>query len=142
MEDTMSTLRGMETDFFELLTRCIREKDANALVRLAEQEAELKERKCTNPEIGKWIDAVDFPFLIETLMLSDAVFTEEYPKVKLSEEERKRFARALETHCEIDCPHCGLKRASDLEWQNRVNSAIAENKEVIGEAIAHAAGKR
>jgi hypothetical protein len=132
----------METELFDLLRRCITEREANAPARLAEQEAELEKRKCTAPELGRWIDASgDFPFLIETLMLSDAVFSEEYPQVKLSEEERKSFAYALEAHCE-NCPHCGFRRASDLDWQFQVNTAFAENREAIGQVIARAVGKK
>jgi hypothetical protein len=137
----MSTSKDMQKALFGLLTKCIRERDDDTPFRLAEQEAELKKRKCADPELGTWIDGNDFPFLIETLMLSDAVFSEEYPEVKLPQEERMSFASALEAHCE-GCARCGLKRAYDLEWQARVNRALAENREAVGQAIARAAGKK
>jgi hypothetical protein len=140
MEDTMSTIKDMETDLFETLSRCIRQRDEDTLFRLAEQEAELKKLKCSDPELGRWIDGNDFPFLIETLMLSDAVFSEEYPGVKLSFENRKQFAAALEEHCEL-CERCGMRRAADLEWKSRVDRAFAENREVFAQVIARAAGK-
>jgi hypothetical protein len=132
--------RGMETDLFDLLRRCLKERDEDSRASLGEQEARLKELDCTEPEMGRWLDH-DFPFLIETLMLSDAVFAEEYPEVKVTVEERRRFAHALEGHCEV-CECCGLKRALDLEWQARVNSIFTENRETIGRIIAKAVGKR
>lgn len=133
----MSISKGMGAELFELLWRCIKERGGDA-PSLAEQKAELEKRECTDPALlGRWIGANDFPFLIETLMLSDAVFSEEYPNVKLTSEERRRFASDLEAHCER-CPRCGLKRAFDLEWQARVNSAFAENREALGQAIARA----
>lgn len=136
----MSISEWTDTGLFELLRRCTRERDGDTPDRLAEQEAKLKDIECTDPEMGRWIDANDFPFLIETLMLSDVVFSEEYPQVRLTEEERKRFARALEDHCEV-CAHCGSKRFLDLEWQSRVNGIFAENREAIGEVITRALGK-
>jgi hypothetical protein len=132
----------METELFDLLRRCLNERDEDKPARLGEQEAKLKELDCTEPEtMGVWISGHDFPFLIETLMLSDAVFAEEYPEVKVTAEERQRFAHALEAHCEA-CERCGLKRALDLEWQATVNSIFTENREAIGRIIAKAAGKR
>jgi hypothetical protein len=136
----MSMSQDTGTELIELLARFIKERDADTPIRLAEQEAELKKRPCKDRELGKWIDGSDFPFLIETLMLSDAVFAQEYPDVRLAAEERKRFAYALEAHCE-GCAHCGLKRAYDLEWQARVNKAFSANKEAIGKALARAVGK-
>ena len=136
----MSISRDIETNLFELLSRCIRQRDEDTPNRLAEQEAELKRRKCTEPELGRWVEVNDFPFLIETLMLNDAVFSEEFPGVGLSSEERKRLVLTLEAHCE-GCPRCALKRAYDLEWQSRVNRALADNKEAIDRTISSAASE-
>jgi hypothetical protein len=142
MEDTMSTLRDMETELFELISRFIRQKDEDTPFRLAEQEEEVNRLECTDPErLGMWIAGNDFPFLIETLTLSDAVFSEEYPGVRLSFDERKRFASALEDHCER-CPRCGARRAFDLGWKAEVDRVLAENKEVIAQTIARSAGKK
>ncbi len=136
----MSTSNDTGADLFALLYRCISERDEETPRRLAEQADELRGRECARPELGRWVDANDFPFLIETLMLSDAVFAEEYPGVRLSAEERKSLASALEEHCEI-CARCGLKRAYDLEWQGRVSRAFADNREAVGEVITRAIGK-
>lgn len=136
----MSTLRDMENELVELLSRCIRQRDEDTLVSLAEQEEELNGLECNEPALGRWLDHNDFPFLIETLMLDDDLFSEEYPGVRLGFEERKRFAATLEEHCER-CERCGRKRALDLEWKASVDSAFAENKGAIARVIARAAGK-
>ena len=137
----MNVPKDMEKDLVALLSSLIIDKENDTVSRLNAQEIALKELKCMHPELGKWINDCDFPFLIETLVLEDAIFFGEFPDVKLTAEERKEFANALEAHCE-NCAHCHLKRAYDLEWQSRVNRAFAENKQVIGKAIAHAAGKK
>jgi hypothetical protein len=123
-----------------LLSKLVRGKDEDATDRLIAQENALEGLVCTAPELGKWIDACDFPFLIETLMLNEAIFIEEFPDVRLTAEERKQFANTLELHSEA-CERCHSKRSNDLEWQSTVNRAFAENKEVIGEAIGRSNGK-
>lgn len=132
---------SMTNDLVVLITRSIFAKDDDIRNRLHAHEEALRELSCTDPELGKWIAVCDLPFLIETLVLSDAVFSQEFPGVKLAADERKRFANSLEEHCEI-CAHCHLKRAYDLELQSRVKRAFAENKQAVGKAIAHAAGEK
>lgn len=138
----MSTSRDTETSLFELLTKSIKERDEDAPMRPAELENELRALQCSDPEsLGKWIAANDFPFLIETLTLDDSVFALEFPGIGLTLEERKKLASALEDHCER-CPRCGLKRAYDLEWQARVDRALAENREIIVATLARGAGEQ
>jgi hypothetical protein len=137
----MNTQKDMRKDLLILISRLILEKDEDIPFRLNMQDTTLKDVECTNPELGKWIDGCDFPFLIETLVLDVATFSREFPDVQLTEKERKEFANALEAHCET-CKHCSLKRSDDLEWQARVDDTFAENKEVIGKAIARAVGKK
>lgn len=136
----MNSTRDMETAVFELLFRRIREKDEDTPNRLAAQEDELKRLECSDPALGRWIESNDFPFLIETLTLNDAVFSGEYPAVNLTSEERKRLMSDLEAHCEV-CARCGRKRAYDLEWQARVDRAITDNQEEIGRIVAQALGR-
>src|ERR687884_2286422 len=96
----MNVPKDMEKDLTSLVSRLILDKENDAPSRLDAQENALKELECTHPELGKWIDGCDFPFLIETLTLEDTVFSSEFPEVKLTAEERKEFANALEAHCE------------------------------------------
>jgi hypothetical protein len=129
-----------ETDVIALLSRLILDKDDDTPVRLREQEDALKDLRCSDRRLGVWIEKWDFPFLIETLMLSDAVFSREFPDVRTTAEKRKELAHALEAHCET-CPRCHRKRSYDLEWQARVNRVFAENKRIIGKTITNARGK-
>lgn len=133
----MSTSRDVEANLIELLARYVSQRADD------ERPADAAERRvwqCTDPKLGRWIDANDFPFLIETLLLNDSVFSVEYPGVKLGQEERKKFASVLEAHCEV-CKSCGRKRTEDLDWQASVDTAIADNREAIGRALARATGK-
>jgi len=129
-----------DMDLIALLSGFILDKDDDTPLRLSEQENALKDLSCSDESLGVWIEKWDFPFLIETLMLDDAVFSQEFPGVRTTAEERKDLANALEAHCET-CPRCHRKRSYDLEWQSRVNRTLAENKKIIGDAITHARGK-
>lgn len=136
----MDVREEMEKDLITLLSKSVLEKEDDVPYRLSAQAAALNEIQCTNPDLGRWIDACDFPFLIETLMLDPEVFSGEFPGVNLTVDERKSLADALELHCE-SCPRCHLKRAYDLEWQSRIKRAIAENKQAIGKALSKPGGK-
>ncbi len=137
----MSMTNYSEKDLIAFLSGLIIEKDADVPHRLEDQDAALRELKCTNPAVGSWIDACDFPFLIETLLLSVAVFSQEFPNVKLTAEERREFANALEAHCE-SCAHCHLKRAYDIELQARVRKVFVENRQAFAKAIGSTAGRK
>lgn len=130
----MDRRKDMETDLITLLSRIVLEKDDDTPNRFAAQADALKENPCTNLEYGRFVDACDFPLLMETLMLDDEVFSREFPGVQMTVDERKAFADALELHCE-KCPHCNLKRAYDSDWQARIKKALAENKQIIGKAL-------
>jgi hypothetical protein len=130
-----------EVGLIALLSGLIHERDNDAPIQSSEQGDALKGLTCSEPRLGRWIEGCDFPFLIETLMLDERVFGKEFPDVAMTADERREVANALEEHCET-CPRCGWKRADDLEWQARVHRTIAENKQLIGEAIARAAGQQ
>lgn len=81
---------------------------------------------CSAPVLGKWVSDCDFPFIMETLLLSDHVFKQEFPGIQLSEEERKLFARELDAHSKA-CGRCWAKRAEDEAWQERTGTALTDN---------------
>jgi hypothetical protein len=137
----MNTSNEMGKDLVAWLYGVIIAKDAAAPARLRALEKLLKGLKCSEPELGKWIIACDYPFLIETLRLNDSIFSEEFPGVQLSAAERKSFADAVESHAE-SCERCRAKKLADLDWQSTLDSALTENKEALGIAIARAAGKQ
>jgi hypothetical protein len=71
---------------------------------------------CSAPVLGRWINDCDFPFVMETLLLSDHVFKQEFPGIQLSEEERRFVAMELDAHSKT-CGRCGAKRAEDEAWK-------------------------
>lgn len=81
---------------------------------------------CSSPVLGKWVNDCDFPFVMETLLLSDRVFKREFPGIQLSEEERKLLARELDAHSKV-CRRCGAKRAEDEAWKERTGAALANH---------------
>ena len=137
----MTTSNEMGKDLIAWLCGVIINRDAGAPARLSALEKTLKSLKCDDPELGQWIMACDYPFMIETLRLNDSIFREEFPEVRLSVAERKGFADAVESHAE-SCERCRAKRLADVDWQSTIDSALTENKEALGKAIAQAAGKK
>ena len=132
----METRVAVAADFIQLLARLIAETDDNdpPIKRTGE------DLTCSEPLLGRWIDRCDVPFLMDTLALSDHVFSQEYPEIPLSQAERGAFAKTLETHCR-ECARCHAKQAEDIAWKLRVEKTIAKNKRAIGDALTKAAGK-
>lgn len=132
----METRVAVAADFIQLLARLIAESDDNdpPIKRTGE------DLTCSEPLLGRWIDRCDVPFLMDTLALSDHVFSQEYPEIPLSQAERGAFAKTLETHCR-ECARCHAKQAEDIAWKLRVEKTIAKNKRAIGDALTKAAGK-
>lgn len=135
------TNETMQKDLFVLLSGLIAETDEDTRFRFEAQQEALDELKCTQPSLGEWIDRCDYSFLMNTLKLSDRIFAKEFPRVRLSVEERQQFAEELTRHCET-CARCHLKQMYDLQWETCVDKAIAENREAIGKAIGYAVGKK
>lgn len=119
-----------ETDFIELLARFICESDNDPAIRRTG-----KDLPCSEPNLGRWIQDCDFPFLMDTLALPDNVFAGEFAGINLAQKEREAFAKTLEKHCS-DCARCNAKQADDIAWKLRVDEAMVENREAIGEALA------
>lgn len=127
----METRVAQETDFIELLARLICESnDSDPLIRRTG-----KDLPCSEPNVGKWIQDCDFPFLMDTLALPDSVFCREFPEIALSQKEREAFAKTLDKHCS-DCAPCNAKQVEDIAWKFRVDEAIADNRGAISEALA------
>lgn len=127
----METRVAPETDFIELLARLISNSDGGE----PPIERTGKDLTCSQPILGRWIDDCDVPFLFETLALPDAVFTQEFPGIQLSQRDRETFAKTLDTHCS-ECARCGTKKAEDIQWKLRVDKAFVENKQIIGRFLA------
>ena len=132
----METRVAIDADFIQLLTRLIAESDDGdpPFKRTGE------DLSCSQPHLGQWIDRCDVPFLMDTLALSDQVFGQEFPGLRLSQQERTAFAGTLEQHCQ-ECASCHAKQAEDIAWKLRVEKTIARNKHAIADALAEASGK-
>jgi hypothetical protein len=137
----MTVQKNMEQDLFALLSRLIAENDDDTPYRLDAQEDALAKLKCSQPALGEWIDRCDYSFLMATLNLNDRIFMKEFTGVRLALAERQRFAETLTAHSEI-CAHCHLKRSYDQQWESCIDKALVENREAIGKALGHAAGKK
>jgi hypothetical protein len=135
LEDVMETREQIETDLIKLMARLIDQHNGDGPPRGIS-----KELKCSRPELGRWISGFDFSFLIETLLLGDHLFVEEFPGLRLTAEHRKQFASTLEAHCK-ECDRCQAKSINDRAWQECTDRIFADNKEVIGKVLAKAASK-
>lgn len=123
-----------------LVAEIVLRNDDEPKKRLNDQDEALRENECVNPEIGRWVDACDFPFMIETLMLNDKIFQSEFPEIGLSADERKELVSRIEEHCEV-CTHCSLKRGYDIEWELRIERAFNENPQDLLKVMVHSNGK-
>jgi hypothetical protein len=74
------------------------------------------ELTCSQPVVGRWINDCDYPFLTETLALTNDVFKQEFRGIQLSHEERKMLATILDKHTR-ECARCGSRRAEDTGRQ-------------------------
>jgi hypothetical protein len=132
----METRVALETDFIQLLARFISESDDGE----PPIERTGRDLTCSQPNLGRWFDDCDVPFLFETLALPDAVFQEEFPGITLSKRDREAFLQTLDTHC-TECARCNAKKAEDMEWKMRVDKVFVENKQAIGQFLAGARWK-
>lgn len=131
----MKLFKSMEKELFAFVTKLA------GIQTGAPPEINIKIDDCESPELGKWINSCDFSLLIDSLQLSEAVFTQEFPAVNLSLAERKDIANALEAHCE-SCARCREKRADDLAWKSSFETALKENRDSVRKVLARAVGKK
>lgn len=95
--------------------------------RLEVQEESLRETECTNPTLGRWLDANGANYLLSVLNLGDKDFAEMHPAMAhVSAPERRRFAAELENHF-TQCSHCSLARGYELELDARIEQACRQN---------------
>lgn len=128
----MKTSVALGADFIQLLAHLISESDDND----PPFKRTGKNLTCSQPVLGRWIEDCDFPFLMETLALPDHVFSREFPEILLSLEDRQAFASVLQTHSH-ECAHCHAKKTEDIEWKQRVDKALDQNKRLLGAWLAN-----
>ncbi|HEX8146539.1 MAG TPA: hypothetical protein VF591_04970 [Pyrinomonadaceae bacterium] len=106
----------MERDFI-MLEKVLAAGGREVLDRLREQDLEIEAAAaCTRPEIGRLVEAHYVPLLLSILALSDQRFDAEYAgEGRVPLEIRKALSEAIVAHSQ-ECPRCGIKYASDFEW--------------------------
>lgn len=121
----------MEPGFSDIIVKLVHQAEPDLDARLEAQDEELLRLKCTNPVLGKWIDAYDVEYLLAAFALNDADFSEDFPKLAhLKQSEREKVVKAFEDHFD-HCPHCHLKRGYDLELNSRIELACRQTKDHV-----------
>jgi hypothetical protein len=138
-------MEPVEPEITDVIADLVRQANPELDARLESQAEALREHKCTEPLIGKWVDANDVKYLLSTFDLPDEDFAERFPKMaNIKLEDRRRVAAAIESHFE-QCTHCSLKRGYDLELDAQIKRACRENNalllELLGEEEAVPAGE-
>lgn len=121
----------MESDFSDIIVKLLREAEPELDGRLEYQAEALNEEECTNPLLGRWIDANHVEYLLAAFSLNDSDFEEYFPQMTgLTEHHRKRIVRAFQDHFEL-CRHCSLKRGYDAELDGKILRLCRENKDYL-----------
>lgn len=118
----------MESDFTDLLADFVRQAESDLDSRLDAQADALKDLTCTEPTLGKWVDAHDVEYMLAAFALNDDDFVEHFPSMaKITANDRNRIIKAFENHFE-HCPHCHRKRSYDLEFNSRIEFVTRQNR--------------
>jgi hypothetical protein len=121
----------MKANITDAIADLVLQSEPDLTTRLEYQAEALREAKCTNPVIGKWIDANDVKYLLSTFALEGEDFAARFPAMAhITSQERQRVIAAIENHCDR-CPHCSLKRGYDLELDARIKHAGQQNNSVL-----------
>jgi hypothetical protein len=119
------------TDMTDVIASLVLQAAPDLDSRLEYQAEALREAKCTNPLVGKWIDSTDVKYLFSTLALRDKDFALRFPAMAhITGQKRQQFIAAIEAHFK-QCAHCSLKRGYDLELDGRIKQACLENKDFL-----------
>lgn len=117
----------MKSDIEDAIANFVFQIAPDLTSRLEVQEESLSETECTNPTLGRWIDANGVNYLFSVLKLDDKDFAEMHPAMAhISAPERQRFAAELENHF-TRCSHCSLARGYELELDARIELACRQN---------------
>lgn len=121
----------MESDFSDIIVSMLRQAEPDLDTRLEYQAEALRDAKCTEPLLGRWIETNHVQYLLSAFALSDDDFAENFPKMAhVNEHQRKRIIKAFEDHFE-NCRRCSLKRGYDLELDSRIERVFRENRDEL-----------
>lgn len=119
----------MESDISNIIANLLREAEPDLDSRMKDQAEALKDSRCTDPLIGRWIDTNHVQYLLAAFALNDSDFAENFPKMAhVSEDQRKRIINSFDDHF-AHCVHCSLKRGYDLELDSRIERVIGNNRD-------------
>lgn len=117
----------MNANIADVIATFVREEDSDLNARFDAQTEALTEARCTQPVIGKWIDANDVQTLLAALDLGDSDFADRFPALAhLTSHDRKKCIATIEVHLE-GCAHCALKRSYDLELDMRIERTYRDH---------------
>jgi hypothetical protein len=116
-------------DLIEIMAKLVIESDAALADRLEYQDEVLSESVCTEPMLGKCIDAYDIYDLFELANLSDEDFAQTFPALAhVPAAVRRQVVDVFEKHLE-SCSHCWLKAAYDRELNARIDRAWLKDRD-------------
>ncbi len=118
----------MKHEFVDLLAAFVRKAEPDLTFRLETHAEELNSLPCTEPVIGKWVDAHDVEFMMAAFALDDDDFTAEFPGLAdLPQQDRQQIIKAFDQHFQ-QCAHCGRKQSYDHEFNSRVDAVVQKNR--------------
>lgn len=120
----------MKTNMFDAIANLVWQSSSEVRIRSLKQREALRENKCSQPEMGRWVDRHDVNHLLSMLELDDLEFSSRFPMSHASSQDRRRLAAALARHFE-QCIHCSLKRGYDVELDGRIEQACKEHAEEL-----------
>ena len=125
----------MSEDISDIITNLILQEDEELAFRLEVQDMALRETRCIDPRVGKWVDEYDLEYLFATLGLGDEDFGIHFPEMKhVTRREREQLASIIRGHVS-QCPHCSLKQGYDLEWAGRIKRVCQEHRQFLLEKM-------
>lgn len=112
------------------LANLIRKADPEVELRLEAQANALRESRCIDYRIGKWlVDDVDY--LMAVLDLDDFNFAKRFPSIAhYGEQKRLQTKAEIQHHLEY-CQQCALRYGYALELDARIMRVCRENKEEL-----------
>jgi hypothetical protein len=121
----------MKSEITDVIAKLVLQAEPELASRLEYQEEELRETRCINPVMGRWIDANDVKYLLSTLDLEDSDFAAKFPAMAhITKPERQQLIATMESHFE-QCKHCSLKRGYDLELDIHIKQACQRNSSAL-----------
>jgi hypothetical protein len=123
--------KDMETDFTTTLTTFFEQMDPELQSSIGGQEEALRDLRCNNPLVGRWIDSIFTSYLIAVFSLKTLDFVEMFPQLKhIGTLQRQQIVATIDQHMN-NCRRCATKHEFDLEFEARFKRACQKNSEFL-----------